>query len=703
MPTRHLPVPGFAAALLACALATGMSTALAAQSPSPRRAVDSLRARVTDTVRVVGRIDDLIGSARSAAEGRVGAIDLRARPVLREGELLETVPGLIVTQHSGDGKANQYFVRGFNLDHGTDFRTMLEGMPLNMPSHGHGQGYTDLNLLIPEVVDHLDYKLGVSHTALGDFASAGGAEFHLLKRIERPFLSAETGAFGLARLAGGASRQVGPGTLLLGGEIKSYDGPWERAQNTKKLAGIARYSWSRGASQFSVLGMAYRNRWNATDQIPLRAVTSGLLSRFGGLDSTNGGNAARYSLSGSWRRARGSALHEANLFVVYSDLDLFSNFAYFLADSSRGDQFMQWDRRTILGGSATHTRLTEHRGVMHQVQSGVQLRGDVIGAVGLARTESRERVETVRADRVQQGGAGVFIEVESRWRPWFRTVVGTRADGYAVNVRSDLAQNSGTRIAGIVSPKFSLAFTPSTTAEIYASGGTGFHSNDARGATIRIDPASGEAASRVDPLVRSSGAELGLRASPGSALRSTVSLWTLGLDSELLFVGDAGATEASAASQRSGFTVANFYRATKSLSFDADISLARARFRDMPAADAHIPGALERVFAGGATWAQGARGGFASVRIRHFGSYPLVESNDVRARASTLLNADAGYRLKSGLRVRLSVLNLANQRVDDIQYYYPSRLPGEAQGGVDDVHFHPAEPRQLRASLSWSL
>ncbi len=278
MPTRCSLVPGFASALLAHALATGAPTTLGAQSASSRPAADSVRARVTDTVRVIGRIDDLIRSASSAAQGRVGAVDLRARPVLREGELLETVPGLIVTQHSGDGKANQYFVRGFNLDHGTDFRTMLEGMPLNMPSHGHGQGYTDLNLLIPELVDHLDYKLGVSHTA--------------------------------------------------------YDGPWERSQDTRKFAGVARYSWSRGSSQFSLLGMAYRNRWNATDQIPLRAVTSGLLSRFGGLDSTNGGNSQRYSLSGSWRQVRGSTLREAGVYAVYSDLDIFSNFAYFLAEKT---------------------------------------------------------------------------------------------------------------------------------------------------------------------------------------------------------------------------------------------------------------------------------------------------------------------------------------------------------------------------------
>jgi hypothetical protein len=337
------------------------------------------------------------------------------------------------------------------------------------------------------------------------------------------------------------------------------------------------------------------------------------------------------------------------------------------------------------------------------VTAGVQARGDIIGGLGLAHTVARRRVETVREDRVRETGAGVFVEAESRWRPWLRSVLGLRADGYAFEVRSDRAENSGDRTAGIVSPKASLVVAPSPTTELYLSGGWGFHSNDARGTTIRVDPATGEPASRVNPLVRSRGAEVGLRASPVRDLRSTVSLWVLGLDSELLFVGDAGATEPSAGSRRSGVTFASFYRPVPSLSLDADVSFARARFRGVPADAAHVPGALENVVAGGMTWLPGDHGAFGALRVRRFGAYPLVEDDAVRARASTLLNADAGYLLRSGLRVQVSVLNLANSRADDIQYYYPSRLPGEAAGGVDDVHFHPAEPRQLRVSLGWRL
>ena len=695
MPSSRLlaqPTP-----LLALALSL-LAPDLAAQV---RPATDSARARVLDTMRVVGRSDDLIGRASSASEGLVGAVDLRARPILREGELLETVPGLIVTQHSGDGKANQYFVRGFNLDHGTDFLTRIEGVPLNMPTHGHGQGYTDLNPLIPELVDFLDYKLGVHHAELGDFSSAGGAQFHLVDSLARPFATAEYGENGLARLAAGGSRRTGAATLLLGGEAKAYDGPWDRPQELQKLAGVARLSWARGASRLSLLGMAYRNRWNASDQIPRRAVAQGVISRFGQLDSTSGGDAARYSLSGSWRRLGARSTQEVQLYGVHSDLDLYSNFAYFLDDPEGGDQFAQWDRRTILGANVTHAQALEAGGVAHEVTLGLQARGDFIGDVGLARTVARERVATVRDDRVRQTGAGLFAAVESAWRPWLRTVLGARADGYAFDVRSDRAENSGDRTAGIVSPKASVVLAPTRATELYLSGGYGFHSNDARGTTIRVDPLSGEAASRVDPLVRSRGAEVGLRATPLPNLRSTVALWALRLDSELVFVGDAGATEPSAESRRSGVTFANFWRPIPALSIDADLSLARARFAGVPDGEAHIPGALERVIAGGVTWLPSERGAFGAVRLRHFGAYPLIEDNSVRADPSTLVNADVGYLLRSGLRVQVSVLNLTDSRADDIQYFYASRLPGEASGGVEDVHFHPVEPRQVRASLGW--
>jgi hypothetical protein len=685
--------------IIPCLLTALLQNPIAAQV----QARDTSRAQVVDTLTVTGRYDNLIGLAATASEGRIGAVDLRLRPILREGELLETVPGLIVTQHSGDGKANQYFVRGFNLDHGTDFETRVEGMPVNMPSHAHGQGYTDLNFLIPELVEFLDYRLGVYHADLGDFGSAGGAEFHLVRKLERPFATVTAGENGLARAAAGGSERVGDGDLLAAGEVKGYNGPWDLPEKIRKFAGVARYSWERGASQFSVLGMAYHNKWNAPDQIPLRAVESELIDRFGQIDASDGGNTQRYSLSGSWRHAGAASIQDVEVFGMYSDLSLFSNFEYFLGDETRGDQFNQREKRIVIGGSARHTQAVDAFGLSHVLKTGLQTRADFLDPVGLYRTQSRNRLSTVRQDDVREWGSGVFVEAESRWRPWFRSVVGLRGDVYTFSVDGNIAENSGNRTAGIVSPKASLIFAPSEETEVYLSAGLGFHSNDARGTTITVDPETGEPAQQVDPLVRSRGAEVGLRLAPVAGLRSTLSAWALNLDSELLFVGDAGITEPAAASRRRGLTLANFYRPIPELALDLDISLARARFHDVASGEDHIPGALENVVAAGATWSTPGHGPFGAMRLRHFGSYPLIEDNSVRATATTLLNFDAGWLFTPGIRLQVSVLNLLDARDADIQYYYTSRLPGEPAGGIDDIHFHPVEPRQVRASVSWGI
>jgi hypothetical protein len=686
--------------LCALTLVTLGATAAAAQDTLPKH--DTTNVPTLKPVVVVGRVDELIGVVSSASQGRIGAVDLRHRPLLREGELLEAVPGVIVTQHSGDGKANQYFVRGFNLDHGTDFQMRIEGMPVNMPTHAHGQGYSDLNFLIPEFVAYIDYRLGVYHAEVGDFGSAGGAEFHLARSVARPFVTSTVGAFGYRRLVVGASARAGGGDLMMGGEAKGYDGPWTVPQDLRKYSGLVHYTRERGASRFSLLGLAYQGEWNASDQIPLRAVMSGAIDRFGHIDDTDGGRARRYSLAGSWRRLSERSLFDAQIFAIYSKLDLFSNFTYQLVDSANGDQFHQHDERVVLGGNATLVRQLESGSATHSVSLGVQGRGDLLDDIGLHHTVARVRTSTVREDDVRELAAGVFLAAESRWHPRLRTIVGLRGDAYGFTVTGDRSENSGRRSDGIVSPKASLAWRPSGAVELYLSGGFGFHSNDARGTTITIDPATGEPAEQVDPLVRSRGAEIGVRASPVIGWRTTATAWELSLDSELLFVGDGGTTEPSFASRRRGVTWANFFRPSPQLALDLDLSLAQARFVGVSAGADHIPGALEQVIGAGVTWSSAPRGPFATLRLRHFGEYPLVEDNSVRARSTTLVNAEVGYDA-SWLRVRFSLLNALNVTADDIQYYYASRLAGETAAGLDDVHFHPVEPRQVRLSVGVSL
>ena len=664
---------------------------------------DSTNVVLLAPLQVEGRRDDLSGVAVTASQGYVGYRDLRTRPLSREGEMLETVPGMILTQHSGDGKSNQMFVRGFNLDHGTDFQTRVEGMPVNLPTHGHGQGYTDLNFLIPELVDHIDYRLGTYYPELGDFSAAGGAHFRLRPSLDRALARIDVGQNGYLRTVVAASRDVAGGQLLGGGEFRGYDGPWDIPQDLRKVAGALRYTWGSDANTFSVLGLGYDNRWNSSDQIPQRAVDEERISRFAQVDSTLGGSSSRFSLSGSWNRTGRRSSQVLNLYGIYYDLDLYSNFTYFLDDPVEGDQINQVDERAVFGLGFVHRAPVDAVGRLHDFSAGLETRLDLVD-VSLHNTRDRERIGTVRSDEVTEWGTGAWVSLKSGWTRHFRTVLGLRGDVYHFDVRSEDARNSGSRSAAIASPKLSLVFGPWGSTELYGSAGLGFHSNDARGTTQSIDPRTGDPVEPVDPLVRSRGAEIGARSSPVEGWRSTFALWVVELDSELLFVGDAGTTEPSDASQRIGLTWTNYWRITERLTVDLDISFTRARIVDAPPGEDRVPGAVENVVAAGITWEPPTGGFFGTARVRHFGAYPLTEDNSRRASPTTLSNLSIGWRIRdTGLRVVASVLNLFNSADDDIQYWYASRGRLEPVGGVEDLHFKPIEPRQLRVSVTWGL
>jgi hypothetical protein len=610
---------------------------------------------------------------------------------------------MILTQHSGGGKANQMFVRGFNLDHGTDFATWIEGMPVNVVTHAHGHGYTDLNFLIPELVDHIEYSLGNYYAEIGDFSAAGGAKFQFRQRLDRPIAELGWGSYGYRRLLTAASTDIGRGgSLLAGAEVKRNDGPWDVHEGLDKFAGILRYTHTGPTNSLSLLGLGYHNSWHASDQIPRRAVEAGAIGRFGQIDPTLTGKTHRYSLSGMWTRAAGRTSQRVDAYAIRYMLDLYGNFTYELDDPTNGDQHRQRDRgRWTTGASVAHLQPFDLGGRHHTLAVGGQARQDVAD-VSLERSTGGVVTSTVRRDEVDQWSAGLYVEVVSPWSRFFRTTLGLRGDVYRLDVRSDRSENSGTAGDEIASPKLSVAFLPWPDTEIYVSGGLGFHSNDARGAVSTVDPGSGDPVVPVAALVRSRGGEVGLRTSPLPGLRSTLALWTVAVDSELRFVGDIGATEASDPSRRIGLTVANFYRLNEEWTVDLDMSFTRARFVDVAPELDRIPGALENVIAAGLSRVPAGDGLFGSVRLRHLGEYALVEDDSMRAPMSSLVNLEVGYRFGDG-RLYLSLLNALNETSSDIQYFYTSRLGGEAAGGVGDVHFHPAEPRQLRVGLSWGM
>ncbi len=647
---------------------------------------------------VEGRGEDLLEIAEAASVGRIGQAEFESRPLLRPGELLEAVPGVIVTQHSGSGKANQYFLRGFNLDHGTDFRTEVDGMPVNMPTHGHGQGYTDLNFLIPEVVQTIDYKKGVYFAEEGDFSSAGAVDFTLFTLMPSGIAEFSVGEDSYQRLVVADSFKKDTLSTLAALELQHNDGPWELEENVEKFNGMLRFGSGTKNDLFSLTLMGYHNSWDSTDQVPLRAIESGLISPLGFIDPTDGGNSSRYSLSGNWKQRTDTESTNANVYAIYYRLRLFSNFTYFLDDPVNGDQFEQDDERVIIGGAVAHELSHELFGLPQTATFGIQMRTDTIPEVALRKTSARQEISTVREDEVLESTVGVYAKNEVRVTDKFRVNGGVRGDLFYFDVDSSIDENSGDDVEGKISPKGGIVVGPWNKTELYVNGGLGFHSNDARGTTIRIDPTSGEPADTVDPLVLSKGAEVGVRTTAIDGLNSTVSLWVLNLDSELLFVGDAGVTEPSRESRRYGIEFANYYRPIKELTFDLDYSLSRARFRgDDPAGD-EIPGAIESVVAAGVT--AEVEQFFATLRLRHFGERPLIEDDSVRSDPTTLVNAEGGVRF-SDWKISLQCLNVFDSDDSDIDYFYPSRLLGEPDEGVEDIHLHPVEPRTFRVAVNY--
>lgn len=652
---------------------------------------------------VSGRADSLIEIASSANEGVVGVDQLRRRPWFRAGEVLESVPGLIVTQHSGGGKANQYFLRGFNLDHGTDLAVNFEGMPFNQRTHGHGQGYIDLNPLIPELLQTVGFRKGPYHADVGDFGTAGQVDLKYVDSLDQGLVRLEGGMFGYQRTLVADSLALGRGRLLLGGEYQHDDGPWIHANGLHKANAVARYSAGEAALGHSITLMGYWSDWSATDQIPERAVRNGLLDRLGTVDPSSGGTSYRLSLGGEWHRETEAGRTDLSAYAVYSDLDLFSNFTFFESDAANGDQFHQEDKRVTAGFDLRHQRFADWNGREVGNTVGLQSRTDLINN-GLFNTVSRGRIGTVRSDEVVEFSLSPFWRNEIRWADKIRTDAGVRADFYHFDVASDAAVNSGTAGDAIVSPKLSLVLGPWRETEVYLNGGAGFHSNDGRGATLRDDPSTAAPGdgTPVDPLVRQIGAEIGARTLAVSGLQSSLSFWFLDSDSELLFVGDAGNTEATGATERFGVELANYYRITPRVTLDFDFAWSRARFKAEPAGagGSHVPNSLETVINTGLSFDQFGRW-HGAVRARYFGAGPLNEANTVRSRPALRMEASAGYRFSKDWDLSVTVFNLLNRKDHDISYYYSSRLATDPAGaGIADRHFHPVEPLAVRAALT---
>jgi outer membrane receptor for Fe3+-dicitrate len=679
---------------------------LALSAIASRAAADDVRS--LPEVEVSASRYSLIGVADSASEGVVGQRQLQSRVMVRTGELLEVVPGLIVSQHSGDGKANQYFLRGFNLDHGLDFKITLDGMPINQRSHAHGQGWADMNPLIPELISSVHYRKGPYYVADGDFANAGSAAIYTTDKLDAGIASVGFGQYGQRRALLANSPTLGDGKLLYALELSNYDGPWEKPDNYKKMNGVLRYSEGTTANGLSLTAMAYTGKWNATDQIPMNEYRRGLISRWGSMDTSSGANASRYSLSGEWRRSDDSGSWLAQAYVIQNYLDLYSNFEY-----SPDSQFNQRDSRITSGLNVARTWELIGMGQMASNTLGLQLQNDNISN-SLGSTTARVANATCRLpgsveregagigdpqiqcrrDRVAQSSLGLYGENHVHWTDWFRTVAGLRGDFFRFNNTGlSNSANTDTVTQLMASPKLNVVFGPWSKTEYYYSIGNGFHSNDARGVTIGTGR-------RANGLARTFGQEVGLRTEVIDGLQSTLALFQLDSASEIVYVGDEGRTEDSGRrSRRVGVEFNNYWKANRWLTVDADFAYARGRFRDPGGDGLYIEGAVEGVASVAAIIEPG--GPFAgALQLRHFGPRPLTQDNSQRSNGTTTLNGRMAYRIDSKTSIELMGINLLNSQHSAIDYYsdgYTYNRDGNNLGsGLAGRVFHPIEPRNFR-------
>jgi hypothetical protein len=751
---------------------------------------------VSTTVNVQGREDDLIGIAESGTQGTVGAAEIQDRPILRSGEVLETVPGLIITQHAGGGKANQYFLRGFNLDHGTDIAIFLDDMPLNLPSHAHGEGYSDMNTVTPEFVKRVDFEKGPYYANVGNFSSAANAHVEFAKTLPENFVKVEGGTHTYGRAVFGKLQMLGAGNLLYGLEEYYYNGPWVHPDGFNKLNGLLTYSQGDDADGLSVTAHAYHGKWNSSDQIPVAAQS--LVGFFGTLNPSDGGHSQRYSMQGEWHHQDGNSESKISAYVFYYDMNLFSDFTYYLVDYNKGDQFNQQDRRWVAGFDAHHTIFSTWYGRKMSNTFGFQLRNDWINN-GLYRSENRVRTAktdysatgasffrvgsssgptcvtipnsditldltlpdgttatttvpnttcptlpaTTERDNFTDTIGSAYVENKIQWASKFRSVLALRGDqekfvvtslAYSADVN---AANSGSATKFLPSPKASLIFGPWSNTEFYLQGGFSFHSNDGRGATQTIEPVSPDnpypntSNTPISPLVQTKGGEIGVRTTAIPHLQSTLSLWYLHSNSELMQDGDTGGTSASEqSSNRYGLEWANYYTPTEHLAVDFDIADSRAQFTQIDPDDAAqsvvkaalsvngtpdgtvnwqesgpggklVPEAVKVVISSGVSL-HDYKGFSSSLRLRYFGPRYLTSDGLYQSSQTVLLNGELGYQFNKEWHVATELLNILNRKDADIDYAYIYQITPTAAPAFGRVN-HPTEPFLLRFSLGRSF
>jgi outer membrane receptor protein involved in Fe transport len=706
----------------------GEAGAVPPANPAPNAvAPPAGSAAIPEQVFVTGSRTQLVGTAATSSQGEIVQEELDLTPAFRPGQLLETVPGLVVTSHSGEGKANEFLLRGFNLDHGTDLATFVDDIPINMPSHAHGNGYTDLNFLIPEVVSGVQFTKGPYFAEEGNFASVGSDHIGILDTINDQ-ASATVGTFGFERLFTAGSRELGTGTVLGALELSHYDGPWTHGDDQRKINAVVRYSQGDASQGYSLTAMYYRDLWNATTDQPVRAMDPAYMAslgltpigRFSSLDPTDAGQAQQIHISGEYHTNIGAGHIDANVYEVNNRLTLWNDFSHFLVDPVFGDQEAQNENRLVAGGGVSYAISDKVLGFDNDFLVGIQNRYDN-NHVGRDATKDRQFLSITELDRVQIEDLGAYAQTTTHWTGWMRTVLGVREDYITA---TDKGTNPGNVSATLFQPKASLIVSPWEDTEFYLSAGRGFHSDDVRGVTkAALDGVSGA------PLIaRSTGEEVGVRSTILPNLTATLTAFNIDFQSETTYDPDIGQDSAGPPSRRYGVELNTTYQAFAWLEFYTSIAASHARYTQ-PYDDGtghlgeYIPNAPS-VIANAAAYLKNLGPWSGGIEYRYLGGYPVSSGpcvnsaavNDfpgatscanaptapglIKGKGYGELNIDAKYAFGTGWRFSLGLYNALDTHANAAEFWYVDRLPGEPAGGVAGLHIHPLEPRTVRFTLS---
>ncbi|MCQ8279722.1 TonB-dependent receptor [Acetobacteraceae bacterium KSS8] len=701
-----------------------------AAAPSANAWAQSSSAQETVTVTVTASRLDMMGRAITASQGTVTKKELDLRPVYRVGQLLEAVPGLVVTVHSGEGKANQYLIRGYNLDHGTDIANFIDDMPVNRPTNAHGQGYSDLNFFMAPLFSGIDYTKGPYFASIGDFGAVASTHIRLLDELPNQII-ASAGTLGDEDLfAGGTYHFTNGMRLIAAGELGHVDGGTTPPQNFRKIASTLRLSQGTDADGYSLTGMYYKGQGrNITDQ-PLRAIDGGVIDRFGTLDPTDGSQSERWSVSSHYGVTSEHWALSSSLYLIHSTMVLWNNFTHLLDDPLNGDQEQQDETRSTAGGQTNATYRRAFWNIRTETTLGLQDRFD---DDYIDRRHTRDRVVlpycndgngdysigvyACTADRVTLNDLGLYGQNTTRWLPWLRTVAGLREDYQTATDRSVLSTNPflGSVHQPLFQPKGSIVIGPWRETELYYSAGKGFHSDDVRG-VLQSVPLEGTQlnAGRAPLLASTFGQEIGLRNSSIPHLQLQAAIFRQDFTSEQQYDQDAGQDVAQAPSRREGVELSAQWRPRHWIELNGDVAFAKARYFENAATLASTYGIAGGAYIANAPNVTGSFGilvddlgpWFGGVEQRILGSYPLTDGVKYpRGKGYSETNLDVGYKLTPKLKLQLSIYNLFNTHAASAEYYYATDINAAevakyGTSGVSDYQVHYLEPLSARLTLT---